>query len=127
MRDLSQRIFMKKNYLLTLAMTAAFMTVQAQSESAFRLVQQSLSNPDNEPAPVFPLPTERQMKWQETEYYAFFHYGMNTYTNMEWGKGNEAESLFAPTSKPDPRQWLEAVRDAGMTGGDVYKRQSLLF
>ena len=61
MRDLSQRIFMKKNYLLTLAMTAAFMTVQAQSEPAFRLVQQSLPNPDNEPAPVFPLPTERQM------------------------------------------------------------------
>lgn len=117
MRDLSQRIFMKKNYLLTLAMTAAFMTVQAQSEPAFRLVQQSLPNPDNEPAPVFPLPTERQMKWQETEYYAFFHYGMNTYTNMEWGKGNEAESLFAPTGKPNPRQWLEAVRDAGMTGG----------
>ncbi len=82
MRDLSQRIFMKKNYLLTLAMTAAFMTVQAQSEPAFRLVQQSLPNPDNEPAPVFPLPTERQMKWQETEYYAFFHYGMNTYTDM---------------------------------------------
>ena len=70
---------MKKNHLLTLVMNAAFMTVQAQSEPPFRLVQQSLPNPDNEPAPVFPLPTERQMKWQETEYYAFFHYGMNIY------------------------------------------------
>ena len=98
-------------------MTAVFMTVHAQSEPPFRLMRQSLPNSDNEPAPVFPLPTDRQMKWQETEYYAFFHYGMNTYTNMEWGKGNEAESLFAPTDKPNPRQWLEAVRDAGMTGG----------
>ena len=29
------------------------------------------------------------MKWQETEFYAFFHYGMNTYTGLEWGNGDE--------------------------------------
>lgn len=71
----------------------------------------------NEPRPVFPVPTERQMKWQETEFYAFFHYGMNTYTGKEWGYGNEDPSLFAPTSTPDPRQWLRLCKLAGMKGG----------
>ena len=41
----------------------------AQNEG---IVMQTLDNPDNEPAPVFPVPSERQMKWQETEFYAFF-------------------------------------------------------
>lgn len=75
------------------------------------------SNPDNIPAPVHPLPTARQLKWQETEFYAFYHYGMNTYTNLEWGNGNEAESRFAPTAAPNPRQWVETAKAAGMKGG----------
>ena len=42
---------------------------------------------------------------------------MNTFTGQEWGYGNESESIYAPTEKPDPRQWLEAVKAAGMKGG----------
>ena len=79
--------------------------------------EQNLPNPDNEPAPVHPVPHPRQLKWQETEFYAFFHYGMNTYTDREWGYGNEDPCLFAPTSSPDPRQWLEVAMMAGMKGG----------
>lgn len=86
-------------------------------QKGMTVVQQTLDNPDNEPAPVFPVPTDRQLKWQQTEFYAFFHYGMNTYTNKEWGYGNEDVNLFAPTAKPDPEQWLTAVRAAGMRGG----------
>ncbi len=78
---------------------------------------QSLANDDNVPAPVHPLPTERQALWNETEFYAFFHYGMNTYTDKEWGYGDEDEATFAPTAEPNPRQWLEAVKAAGMKGG----------
>ena len=33
-------------------------------------------NADNEPAPVHPVPSERQLLWNETEFYGFFHYGM---------------------------------------------------
>lgn len=87
------------------------------AQETFVLHPQTLANPDNEPAPVHPVPHERQMKWQETEFYAFFHYGMNTYTNKEWGYGNEAEATFAPTAAPNPKQWLEAVKAAGMRGG----------
>lgn len=78
---------------------------------------QSLPNPDNTPAPVHPVPHPRQLKWQATELYAFFHYGMNTYTGKEWGYGNEDERLFAPTAPPDPDQWLRVAKAAGMQGG----------
>ena len=108
---------MKKiTYLLSaLALSAAPVISSAQSQ--FSLQSQTLTNSDNEPGPVFPLPTERQLKWNETEFYAFFHYGMNTYTNLEWGNGDEAESIFAPTAAPNPEQWLKAVQAAGMKCG----------
>ena len=92
-------------------------TMAGHSQSVFQVKQQSLPNPDNEPTAVFPVPSDRQMKWQETEFYAFFHYGMNTYTNREWGLGSEDVTLFAPTKKPNPTQWLKAVKAAGMKGG----------
>ena len=76
---------MKKIYTLFSALclaAAAPGTLSAQNN--FKLVEESVSNPDNTPAPVYPVPSERQLKWNETEFYAFFHYGMNTYTNEEW-------------------------------------------
>ena len=87
--------------------------------SQAQLQQQTitLDNPENEPRPVHPLPHPRQVMWQETEFYAFFHFGMNTFTNREWGNGGESESTFAPTSVPNPRQWLETIKEGGMNGG----------
>lgn len=81
------------------------------------VVQEAPANPDNEPVEVHPVPHPRQLKWQETEFYAFFHYGMNTYTNKEWGYGNEKETMFHPTKAPNPKQWLQVAKDAGMRGG----------
>ena len=45
-----------------------------------------------------PLPTENQLRWQEMEMYAFIHYSLNTYTDEEWGYGNEDPQLFNPSS-----------------------------
>ncbi len=95
----------------------AGMSLVGFAQNGFTLEKQRLDNPDNEPAPVHPVPHDRQLKWQETEFYAFFHYGMNTYTDKEWGYGNEAEETFSPTAAPNPKQWLEAVKAAGMRGG----------
>ena len=72
------------------------------SMAQLSLVTETLPNPDNEPVPVQPVPHPRQLKWQETEFYAFFHYGMNTYTGLEWGNCDEAETRFAPTAAPTP-------------------------
>ena len=104
----------KHSLMAVVAATAAMFTAQGAN---FCLVNETLANPDNQPAPVHPLPSDRQVLWNETEFYAFFHYGMNTFTGQEWGYGNESESIYAPTEKPDPRQWLEAVKAAGMKGG----------
>ena len=83
----------------------------------FQMVSQELERPDNAPLPCHPVPHERQILWNETEFYAFFHYGMNTFTDLEWGFGNEAESTYAPKGMPDPEQWVTSVKAAGMRGG----------
>ena len=104
-----------KSLYKTLLVVAGLLPTSAMAQ--LEVVTQTLDNPDNEPAPVHPVPHARQLKWQETEFYAFFHYGMNTYTGREWGNGDEAESQFAPTAAPNPKQWLEAAKAAGMKGG----------
>lgn len=101
---------------MTIGLVSCALTVPALADE-LPMVSQSVTYPDNEPAPCHPLPTPRQILWQECEFYAFFHYGMNTYTNLEWGSGGENVNTFAPTAAPNPRQWLEACKAAGMTGG----------
>ena len=59
------------------------------------------------------VPSERQLKWHELEFYAFIHFGMNTFTNSEWGNGNDDPVLFNP-EKLNANQWAAAVRAAGM-------------
>ena len=59
------------------------------------------------------VPSPRQWRWQELELTAFFHFGINTFTDREWGDGKENISLFNP-SKLDARQWVRTARDAGI-------------
>ena len=67
------------------------------------------------PEPVYPIPNQRQLDWQELEFYAFIHFNMNTFTNMEWGTGGESSSQFNPTEL-DCRQWVKTFKNAGMKG-----------
>lgn len=102
---------------IVLGLFAAIAVTASAQDASLSLKTEVPANPDNEPVPVHPVPSERQVLWNETEFYAFFHYGMNTFTNMEWGNGDEKETIYAPKGKPNPRQWLEAVKAAGMKGG----------
>lgn len=82
----------------------------------FLLVLCSCANdPVPPPDPVYPVPSQRQLKWQELEFYAFVHFNMNTFTNMEWGTGGEDPSLFNP-GQLDCHQWVKVFKDAGMKG-----------
>ena len=65
--------------------------------------------------PCGPVPTENQLRWQDMEMYAFIHYSLNTYTDEEWGYGNEDPQLFNPSSL-DCRQWARVCKQAGMRG-----------
>ena len=67
------------------------------------------------PAPCGPLPDDNQIDLQDMEMYAFLHYSLNTYTDQEWGYGNEDPAIFNP-SKLDVRQWARVCRDSGMKG-----------
>jgi len=61
------------------------------------------------------VPSARQLAWYETGFYAFVHFTVNTYTDLEWGNGTEPESIFNPTEL-DCDQWVESVKAAGMKG-----------
>jgi alpha-L-fucosidase len=67
------------------------------------------------PAAVGPVPSERQLAWHELEYYGFVHFNMNTFSNMEWGLGDEKPEQFNPTEL-DCRQWARECKKAGMKG-----------
>lgn len=69
----------------------------------------------NAPKPFGPVPTQKQIDWQEMEFYAFVHFSLNTFTNKEWGYGDESPELFNP-SQLDVRQWARVVKEAGMKG-----------
>lgn len=67
------------------------------------------------PDPLEPLPEDRQLLWHELEFYAFVHFNMNTFTDMEWGFGGESPERFNPTEL-DCRQWARVCKEAGMKG-----------
>lgn len=62
-----------------------------------------------------PVPTPQQLKWHNSEYYLFAHFGPNTFTDKEWGHGDEPEDIFNPTEL-DCRQWCRIAKQAGATG-----------
>lgn len=61
------------------------------------------------------VPTPSQQRLQDKPFYAFFHFGMNTANDREWGCGSEVVSDFDIT-KIKPEQWVKTVKAAGMTG-----------
>ncbi|MEO6593677.1 MAG: alpha-L-fucosidase, partial [Planctomycetota bacterium] len=60
-------------------------------------------------------PSPRQLAWQQTGSNAFVHFGMNTFTDREWGEGTEDPRTFAPTDF-DAEQWVATFRSARMRG-----------
>ena len=59
-----------------------------------------------------PRPTQSQLDWQRDELAMFLHFGINTFTDREWGDGKEDPAIFAP-GRLDARVWAKTARAAG--------------
>jgi alpha-L-fucosidase len=64
------------------------------------------------PAPVFPIPTEAQLEWHRMELNAFIHFTTNTFTDLEWGFGDESPMVFNPTEL-NAGQWAKNLKEVG--------------
>ena len=67
------------------------------------------------PERSYPIPTQQQLDWQQLETYAFIHFGLNTFNDMEWGFGNTPSYTFNPTNL-DCEQWVLTLKACGMKG-----------
>ncbi|ULQ54671.1 alpha-L-fucosidase [Flavihumibacter fluvii] len=91
---------MIKYWLIVLLSLSGLTTVQSQSKKILA------------PEPVLPLPTPAQLQWHEMEMNAFIHFTTNTFTDKEWGFGDEKEAIFNPT-QVNTDQWAKTLKDAG--------------
>ena len=72
------------------------------------------SNEQSAPAPEGPLPNARQIEWYHREMIAFFHFGMNTFTDVNEGDGKASTQYFNPGTL-DCNQWVSVLKNAGIT------------
>ena len=73
--------------------------------------------PDPEaPAPYGALPTAAQVAWQQMETNMFIHFGPNTFTNLEWGEGTDAEIRKFNPPTVDCDAWVTIARETGFQG-----------
>ena len=106
-----------KNFVLVFILTLST-TIFSQQTTNNKNKNFALINSTDSPEQIISkaaniIPTQQQYNWQKMEFLAFAHFGMNTFTENEWGAGKEDPKLFNPT-KFDARQWVRTFKNAGI-------------
>lgn len=63
--------------------------------------------------PNLVVPTAKQIEYQEMELIGFFHFTVNTFTDREWGNGDEDPKVFNPLNI-NVEQWVKTAKEVGM-------------
>jgi alpha-L-fucosidase len=96
----------RREFLGTIAAASALSTVALAARA--RGIEDPPARPEVRP----PRPSPAQLQWQKDELAMFCHFGVNTFTDREWGDGTEDPAIFAP-ARLDTHQWTRAARTAG--------------
>jgi len=87
-------------------------SISAQPSRNFAVIPPGLAADSVARIAAHVCPTERQAAWQELEFTVFFHFGINTFAGLEWGKKDVKTDIFNPSAL-DARQWIRTAKDAG--------------
>lgn len=99
----------KRSYFVH--MISRLLQLSALCLLAFSCAQQHVEPPK----PIGPTPSAAQLAWHEMELNAFVHFTTNTFTDKEWGYGDESPAIFNPTAF-DADQWISTFKEAGFKG-----------
>lgn len=106
---------MKSNILALTFAAFTCLSCSVQSEKLYEkhvVIPQDATNEEIIDIAARVVPTCNQLQWQQMELTAFLHYGINTYTDREWGDGRENPALFNPTAF-DANQIVESLKAGG--------------
>jgi alpha-L-fucosidase len=95
-----------RNWFFTIVVLFFFAFFQQTFSQQTRKQEQSSIDP------YFPLPTKAQLNWQDSELVMFLHFGINTFTDKEWGDGTEDPKIFNP-SNLSADQWIKVAKQNG--------------
>lgn len=101
---------MTKYFFLLLLASASYTSLQGQNYVSILETDQP-KDIIRKAASV--TPTDRQLNWQKLEVTGFLHFGINTFTGMEWGDGKASPQLFNPTNL-DTDQWVRIAKESGI-------------